>query len=222
MFNRAGTSGFGLDFAYVGQTTQNTTLSTYTFSSHDLGKEHPERMIVIAISLGGSTPVAVTTSTVAGNASTFATGGGAGNVRQVIRYIKLPTGTSGDIVVNVTGTCISCRVTVYRFNTAATSPLDAVTDNPTSSTTATAADIECSSGGVVIGDAVSDINQTITPSWNGSDSLETVYSNGGTSIYRWGGYVLSSENSTTNDLSISVTSSDSLVVSAASFEFTKG
>ncbi|TNF09390.1 MAG: hypothetical protein EP323_00380 [Gammaproteobacteria bacterium] len=219
MFNR-GAIGFGLDFQYVGQTTDNTTRSTYTFSSHDLGTPHPERMVVVIAQLGGTSP-AVSSMTVAGTTLTNATGVGLAGVRQVIRYAKIPAGSTGDIVVNVTGTVTTCRVAVYRFNTAVTTTLDAVSNSATG-TSVSADDVECVSGGVVICAGISDINQTITGAWNGADTLTQDYSTGGLGLARFAGNVLTNEDIAVNDFSISVPSSDSLVVSAASFAFSRG
>ena len=158
--------------------------------------------------------------TIGGEATTLITAGSGGSPT-AIAYVKIPTGNTLDVVVTLSGAAINCRIFSYSFNTYATSALDSGTaSNYPAGTDLSVADIECQAGGCVIAVVCAPASGGITSSWNGTDTAveDNTGALEGAGTY-WCGHVLTTENSTTNDYTL--TSASSTGMSAvASFGFT--
>jgi len=215
---RAG--GFDLDFDFLNRSGDTTDLSTYTFVGQNMGQEHPYRMCVVGVTCGSTIFRSINSVTIGGEATTLITAG-SGTSPTAIAYVKIPTGATLDVVVTLSGYVLNCRIFSYAFNTYATSALDSGTAiNATAATDLSVANIECQAGGCVIAVVRAAASGGITSSWNGTDTAVQDNTGGleGGGTY-WCGSVLTTENSTTNDYTL--TSGSGTGMSAvASFGFT--
>lgn len=115
-----------------------TNSASYTFSGRSLGAEAADRKILIAIAGDGNTAT-VSSVTVGGNAASLVTGAAVSDTdtRAEIWQIELPTGTTGDIVVNWdSGGMARMGIGVFRATGAQASAHDTGTSasNPASDT----------------------------------------------------------------------------------------
>jgi len=104
-----------INLSYLTSSYQDTALTTYTFSSLSLGSADSTRKIIVFISARNITARTVSSVTVAGVSATAV----AGNVNSqdlVSSWIaSVPTGTTGDVVVTMSGAATRCGVNIYRL-----------------------------------------------------------------------------------------------------------
>ncbi len=148
----------------VAHDTQNTALTTYTFSSLSLGAADATRRIVVAIAgqrLGS--PAAVSSVTIAGISASLVASRqtGNGNDHTVeIWSAAVPTGASGNVVVTFNTGHLRCSVSVFRLLDAAATAH--ATSSATNSSAAVSASIDIPAGGVAIAAAYNNGNTTYT------------------------------------------------------------
>lgn len=223
MFNRAGAianGGVDLDFQYLGANVNTANQNSYTFSGVSIGDPHPDRMVVVSLTInttalasqGATMTIGGVTATRVGLASS------AFGVAAIF-YLKVPTGSTTDIVVTraeTSSTPSQCAIARYRFNTAATSALDsgAVAGSTAS---LTLSNIACSDGGVVFMSARAG-NVTGSISWNGTDSATTDVNALSESRRRIFGHVLTTETSSIRDAQVSFSTSNTSSFAAVSFD----
>jgi len=207
---RAGGS-LDLDFTYIGANQNTGSASTYTFTTVDIGDAHPDRMVALTIQLNNNAAAAVNSVTIGGTSCTFTSTAYPFNVISIIAWCKKPTGTTATIVVTLGNTALGCRVGKYRFNTTATTNLDA----GTSLTLTPIADIQCVNGGVVLHSITSEAGAT-TATWNGVDSTVEAYDLAFDGRQASSYYVLTTEDSTVRDMT--TTASANLAIVTVSFD----
>ena len=120
-------AGGGVNFEYTDNQQSNSTATSYTFTSTQLGTPDTDRMIIISAvttgSVGGSG--IPSTVTVGGVSLTKADGiqyplvGAA----SAIFYGKIATGTSAAVVVTPAAQTLGCRIAVYAYKTTQSAPL---------------------------------------------------------------------------------------------------
>jgi len=210
------------NFEFLATTVQTNNTATRTFSANGLGTVHPERMIVVSITWGATASRTLNSASINGVSATIVADLSATQGGTAIVYAKVPTGTSGDYVFSFSGTTTAARIAKYAFNTTATTALDSGTaSNPVTTTTLTTADIECTTGGVVIAVRFGGGSATCIGTWSGTDSVVETADAVTESDMLWHGYVLTSEDSTTNDFTTTASSSTATpTMSCASFEYT--
>ncbi|MBN9497866.1 MAG: hypothetical protein J0H39_14005 [Alphaproteobacteria bacterium] len=148
----------------VAHDTQNTALTTYTFSSLSLGAADATRRIVVAIAgqrLGS--PAEVSSVTVAGISASRVkvqqTGNGNDHTVE-LWAAAVPTGTSGNVVVTFNTGHLRCSVSVFRLLDAAATAH--ATSSATNSSAAVSAAIDIPADGVAIAAAYDNGNTTYT------------------------------------------------------------
>lgn len=145
-------AGAPASLAFQSQYNDSGDLSSYTFSGAALGTAAATRRIVVAVGVANSTPPTVTALTVAGvsAASPVAQLGAAGafRVSSSIWIADVPTGTTGDIVITLSGASFRCGIGVWAVYDLASSTATA-TGSSTSSTASE--NVNVSAGGVLIG-----------------------------------------------------------------------
>jgi hypothetical protein len=113
---------------YCGNTASTTDLTTYTFSSHNIGQAHASRLVVVAVSATGLVAAArsVASMTIAGTSATKAVDEGASDLNVCeIWYAAAASGTTGDIVVTFNDSMTSAGVGVYAlYNLSSSTPSD--------------------------------------------------------------------------------------------------
>lgn len=202
MFNRAGGIINKIKPAEVtlrGEYSTAADATSYTFSSASIGAEAPDRHVIVMVSgfASASRDIAsVTIGGVSANVVSYPTA--SFNPCVVIAMLKVPTGTTKNIVATFNGGMASCHMRVY---TVIAKDL-AVLDNG-ASTTPTVSDVQCKDKGVVFGLSAQGVSTApTTHTWNGVDTavegFDTIY--GDTSGRRSsGGHVIISENSSIRD-----------------------
>jgi hypothetical protein len=113
---------------FCGEAFSTTDLSTYTFSTEDIGPAHASRLVVVAVKANRNAVGAnsVSSMTIGGVAATKAVDeGGADRFIVEIWYASVPTGTTGDVVVTFANAQTDCGVLVYAlYNLRSTTPTD--------------------------------------------------------------------------------------------------
>lgn len=134
---------------YLQTNTSITNSTTYTFTAENLGTAAATRFIVVAIvareAAGGS--ASVSSATIGGVSATVLNGEANGNQLALI-CAAVPTGTTGDIVVNWSATMNDIGIAVYRCLDLGSAT---ATDSSFSSATPPTYAIDCDAGGIVIG-----------------------------------------------------------------------
>lgn len=109
-----GSTPFGITF--VGTNNSVVAGTSFTFTSQGIGTADATRVVAVGIA-HGINALTVTSVTIGGNAATQATGAavnsGAGASTD-IWYLAVPSGTTADIVVNISASQTRCAIDVYR------------------------------------------------------------------------------------------------------------
>ena len=137
---------------YLTALSSTANLTTYTYAATALGTAHANRRIIVAVMFDASDDYAAVSVTVGGVAATLVVGAnafGIGGDGAVALYIALvPTGTTGDIVVQYATAALRSAVGVWRLDGAFSSTaVDTATDTVTSFP---GASISVPSGGVIV------------------------------------------------------------------------
>jgi hypothetical protein len=105
--------------SFIALTHDTGNVTTYTFSGASLGAEAADRYIFVTITAASSTGTARTISSgsIGGVAASIAVQQGAASssgMTAAIMLAAVPTGTTGDVVVTLSGAGGSCDIGVYR------------------------------------------------------------------------------------------------------------
>lgn len=124
--------------SFLQSSVSASDLTTYTFSSQNLGVDDSNRWIIVAVgNVGSGADRTINSVTVGGiSATQIVTSGFAANRTVDIWAAAVPTGTTGDIVVTNSGACVRCGYSAWRL----------ITGTPASSSYATGSDTTVSSG----------------------------------------------------------------------------
>lgn len=163
--------GFGIrpdaSITFLQSNTSTTDLTTYTFSSENLGAADSGRYIIVALIGHRTTAVAcsLSTLTVGGVSATIIKQSGTTQYATALAIALVPTGTTGDIVATWNGTCSRMGLSVYRaLNVNPTPEADGLsTANPQTST------LSVSAGSVQV--AIGSSTLTSTATWSGTNGL---------------------------------------------------
>lgn len=160
------TSAASSNYSYLQSAQDTSDLTTYTFSSQNLGSADSGRYIAVAIqSRRAGTGLAVSSVSVAGVSATIAiqqTNSSTNSNVAAIAIAAVPTGTSGDIVVTLNSAAVRCAISVYRL-VGITGVTPTHTDTSTASDPAMTVDVPA--GGYAIGSAITASSTTTT--WTG-------------------------------------------------------
>lgn len=100
-------------YAYVTSNSSTADATTYTFAGTSLGTAGPNRLIVVATALRSAASNSYSSVTVGGVAATDVVVQNAAQTNVGLHQILVPTGTTADIVVTMTGTGSRCVIGVY-------------------------------------------------------------------------------------------------------------
>lgn len=164
-------TGIATELSFLQGSMNVSDLTTYTFSSQNLGAADPNRWIVVCV--GGTTNTArsISSVTVGGvSATKIAQAEGSTVYRHISIWVApVPTGTTGDIVVTWSGSLARCGYSAYRLITgvAPTAAYDVQTD-----LTLTSSDLSVSigrpSGGVVVASTINAASGATGVTWAGT------------------------------------------------------
>lgn len=163
-----------VNVTYEGSTAIDTDTTNYTFSAHNWGAEAADRIIVVCVSSRAAGNNPITSVTVGGNATAapvnFRNSSGGNSTNSGIFWVALPTGTSGDIVVNHGSGALRCAISVY--NMTGSDGSQPASGTGSSSAADPTANINCAEGGAIIGTAYTQASATAT--WTGiTEDVET-------------------------------------------------
>ena len=127
-----------------------TDLTTYTFSSQNLGEAAFDRTIICAVSGrtqdGTSSGNVISSVTIGGVSATIAVQGQNSGNTQGIAIASVPTGTTGDVVVVFAETMTNAEVSLYRCTGISTT----VYDSGTSTASVGTYDLDIPANGVAV------------------------------------------------------------------------
>jgi hypothetical protein len=148
---------------FLQSASDNANLSTYTFASQNLGTAASDRFIIVCYQsrTGGANGIgSVTIGGVSAALTRDANTGGPANVAG-IAIAKVPSGTTGDVIVVFSATAARCAIQVYRATGINQTAID--TDGSTASNPSVT--VDTAAGGIVIGSFVG--AGLTTCSWTG-------------------------------------------------------
>ena len=107
------------DLSYVTALQDTVGRTTYTFTAASIGTADTERevFVVIQVSKGSLSNRSISSATIGGVAATIATQQLTSNSYNAAFFCiraKVPTGTTGDIAINLSGGVANCYAAVYR------------------------------------------------------------------------------------------------------------
>lgn len=114
-----GSSGGGggaiTDFAYLGNAIDSADLATYTFPAFALGSADANRQIIVGFATRAGGARTIVSATIGGVSATIDIQQASGQNDQVaILRAKVPSGSTGDIVVELSGGSSRAGIFVYR------------------------------------------------------------------------------------------------------------
>lgn len=172
-------SGSPFSVTYLGTPAAiETNAATHTYTGVSLGAEDPDRYISVAIVLLKAASVDPTSVTIAGISATILNPTGAGSWSTVFHaFAKVPTGTTGDIVVTLGGNIDASTIHVYRVINPGTIP-SSVTYVSTASVTSITDTVTVTAGEYLIGAYKSDNSNAVT--WtNSTEQADLAFAAGG-------------------------------------------
>lgn len=141
--------------------------STYTFAAQPIGTASPTRRVVVALGWAAAAAVTLSSITIGGVAATVNADSGpfTGNRRVVFASAVVPTGTTADVVVTLSGTAVRCGIGVWSLTKgAATGQTDATVDISVGNL-----DVTTQAGDVVLASGyASAASGTVSTAWTGA------------------------------------------------------
>lgn len=108
-------------YAYVTSNSSTTDASSYTFAGTSIGPAGPNRLVVVASALRSGASNSYSSVTIGGSAAAAAVVQDAAQTNVGLHALLVPSGTTADIVVTMTGTGGRCVIGVYAlYNLAST------------------------------------------------------------------------------------------------------
>ena len=211
-------------FAFTATTSSVTNATTYTFSAVDIGAADTNRMVVVAISTSSnaSTVRTVSSATIGGVRATVHVQArlAAASFRSVhLISAVVPTGTTGDVVITMSGTMARMAIAVYRSIPGSTTPVNTASAGAGTSgaVTSRSVNLNVSNGGFFVLAAAGGSTAGLSASSSGANApnedmdTTTSESNGA-----YGSYSASTTETATPTLTVNC-SSGTLVIAAASW-----
>lgn len=163
--------------SYIGNNSSTANASTYTFTAEPIGVEaNRDYVLIVVFSRDSSTGTSVSSLTVGGVSATqrcTVNWDDGGNSSVVAVYSVAVTGTTADVVVNLSTTMLRCGIGVFTVKAVASLvPYDTSTANSTSGTSLNL-DCDTPSGDSFLLAAFLAANADTTMAWTGpSESYE--------------------------------------------------
>jgi hypothetical protein len=154
--------------AFLQSTSDTSDASTYTFASQNLGAASIDRLIIVTAAFRGGSGTRFINGSIAG--ITAATIFVSESLQQQVAMFAavVPTGTTGDIVVNLLGgNSLRCRISVWAAIKSSRFPHRVATsaaDDPTTN-------IDVPANGFAIATAVT-LNASATTTWTGLTEVD--------------------------------------------------
>ncbi len=143
--------GAGLEASQTGSDSDGTTQSTYTFSGVSIGAADANRYVVVGLALRAAGNRTISSVTIGGVTATSAVdldGDAGGNTTRAALFIAaVPTGTTADVVMTLSGSAARAAVVAWRLVNA--NPT--ANDTDTSSSDPSGSTLNIPAGGVGIG-----------------------------------------------------------------------
>ena len=164
-------SGFGVSQAegfsltYLTNSGDTSNLTTYTFSSVDLGDAAGDRLILVGSSGVAGAARAVSSVTVGGVSATQAAQASNGGQPAALHSAVVPTGATGDIVVTFNGSMNRAHIGVWRLSGYNSSTVEDTIGAGLGSSSSQTGTIDVSAGGVIIAYGIG--NNTGNHGWTG-------------------------------------------------------
>lgn len=153
--------------SYVTVVSSTTDASTYTFNSTNIGIADATRLVVVCIATNSGSVRTINRVTINGATATLIqkSDGGSLNSKAGMYALAVPTGTTADIVVNMSNTEGRCIVHVYAlYNLTSTTPVTSNVSQNAASTSRTLT-VAGNAGDVVLGFSIFD-GGTRTSTWS--------------------------------------------------------
>lgn len=201
----AGGALVDVTISYRSQSSNTSDLSTYTFSSLDIGTAGMRHVVVGVVSSG--TSPSISSVTVAGVSATAMLEQAESNLKIGLWIASVPTGTTGDVVVTHTGSMLRCGVIVWAvYDLSSTTPTATASD----ATPALSQSLTINAGGVGIGLADGYQNgSTASWTWTGlTEDIDVDFADGANHD-AMSGASLASSGGTTVTVTATKTGSDS-------------
>jgi len=137
-----------------------TDLTTYTFSTIDIGTAGSNRHVIVGVvARNGTANRTISSATIAGVSASIAADGSGGNTEAGILIAAVPTGTTGTISITFSAGQLRCGIAVW-----AAYDLTSATAFASLATSSTTLDINTPADGIIV--AVS-MGVSTTPVWSG-------------------------------------------------------
>lgn len=134
---------------YNGSASNDTNITTYTFTSVSIGTAATNRIVMVAVTSSSGTPArTITSATIAGVSATVLDVNTSFTNRTAFIYANIPTGTTATIVVTFSGAMTRCAVGSYSlYNLKSTNYIDSGTGSFSGTASAT---VSVPADGIVI------------------------------------------------------------------------
>lgn len=147
---------------YVTATTSTTDTSTYTFSAVSIGAEASNRKVIVVFALNASPAVSFSSATIGGVSATSIVTAASGFSLCGIIIADVPTGTTGDVVITLSGTALRCGIAVYRVVDLNSSTAHATTTDTTASAGVLSATLNVPANGFAVGVTINGAPAAVT------------------------------------------------------------
>jgi hypothetical protein len=105
------------DLSFIGSFSNTSDLTTYTFSNVNFGVPSPNREIFVQVIATTSTTRTISSVTIGGVTSTRTINTpSSASSSQTVGFATIPSGTSGNVVITLSGGATACWISVYRVN----------------------------------------------------------------------------------------------------------
>jgi hypothetical protein len=154
------------DITYIGNTSNMSTLTTYTFSNVDIGAPASDRVVIIAVATRRTASFSISSATIGGfAASSTAVAYQGSRMGVCFIYALVQSGTAATVSITFSGSVEGCSIFCYRaIKLQSTSPT--ATLNDLAGGTALGVDIPVSANGFVVAIAATNTN-TASYAWTG-------------------------------------------------------
>lgn len=150
--NKATGGGGGSNLAFIGSNSSVTAGASFTFTSQAIGVASANRIVVLAITHGVTGGLNIPTVTIGGISAALATGSNVnsgGGMYTELWYAAVPTGTTANIVITLSGSEGRLAIGVYTI-TSATSAFSAANGSGSASASTLSTTVTVPSGGYAI------------------------------------------------------------------------
>lgn len=213
------TTGSGVEF--VDSFTRYNTSGSETITEMNIGTAASDRNVIIVLGFANLSPLtAISGVSVNGTALTlhYGTDGGANPIQTIIAAGLVTSGSTATVTITSSDN-YDVFAAIYKYHAPSTTLtlVDNVSSSEASNSNAALSDVEIQSGGVVFyGCSDRAENATSTVTWTGADTpVKGSVIVGLRNLHH--GYIICTESTTTDDLTISIGGTDKVARQAVSF-----